>query len=103
MRPSSNLRAFTLLETMCVVTILATLAALLYPVMQSAITQGKITRSKSNMRQIHAALTLYANDESGGPTDLPPPGDSFISFWEKLPEGVKDTGAGGSFHAYRTM
>ncbi len=103
MRPSSNQRAFSLLETMCVVTILGTLAALLYPIAQSAIIQGKITRSKGNMRQIHTALLLYTSDEGGGPMDLPPPGPPADRFWTALPDGLLNTGAGGSSHAYRTM
>lgn len=59
-------RAFTLIELLVVIAILAILAALLFPVFQSAKGQGKRTVCAFNLRQLATAVSLYASDFNGG-------------------------------------
>lgn len=60
-------RAMTLIEVMSVVAIVATLTALLMPVVDSAKVAAKRSSSLSRMRQIYAGLMVYqADHESQG-------------------------------------
>jgi len=54
--------AFTLIEILVVVAILAILAGLLFPVFSQAKSDGKKGACLSNMRQIGIAVQLYTND-----------------------------------------
>lgn len=62
-------RAFTLVETMVVVGIVIALAAILIPVAMRARGSGYERVSASNLRQLGAAMHLYAGDSDGA---LPP-------------------------------
>ncbi len=55
-------RAFTLIELLVSVSIIAVLAALLFPVLAQARESVRKTTCLSNMRQVGFALTLYAQD-----------------------------------------
>lgn len=57
-----NRRAFTLIELLVVITIIAVLAAILFPVMASAKNAAKGAACLSNMRQIGLAAHLYLSD-----------------------------------------
>ena len=57
-------RAFTLIEVLVVMAIIAILAAILVPALNSALERAKATKDMSNMRQIGAATQLYMNDNS---------------------------------------
>ncbi len=60
-----NLRAFTLIEVLCVAVIIATLTAILMPVFSSAKMSAKRTSSLSRMQQIYAGLMIYQADYDG--------------------------------------
>ena len=55
-------RAFTLIELLVVIAIIAILAAILFPVFQRAKEAAKKTRSVAQMRQLAAAVMMYAGD-----------------------------------------
>jgi general secretion pathway protein G len=55
-------RAFTLVELLVVITILAILAALLFPVFARAKASAKQTQCLSNLHQIGVAIQLYMSD-----------------------------------------
>lgn len=73
-------RAFTLVEVLCVVSIVGLLAALLFPVFQQAIVASTRTRAISNMRELHVAALLYVeqNGEEPGMLVGVPSGISFL-------------------------
>ena len=58
-------RAFTLVELLAVMGIIALLLALLLPAINSGISRGRITSCQSNLRQIGVGVILYAQDNSG--------------------------------------
>lgn len=60
-------RAFTLLELLVVVGIVALLAALLFPVLASAKERGRKTVCASNMHQIGLAILMYRDTDEGWP------------------------------------
>jgi len=63
--PYSARRGFTLVEVTIVVTIIAILAAILFPVFGRAREAARRTNCASNLYQIGAALQLYARDYDG--------------------------------------
>jgi len=72
--------AFTLVELLVVVAILAILAALLFPVYERIRLQGEMSKSMSNLQLIGRAFHLHANDHNG------------------LIPTYRPTGTGGSFY-----
>lgn len=58
-------RAFTLLETLVVVSIIAVLAALLTPVAIRAKEAGKMNVCAGNLKQLHTAISLYRERYDG--------------------------------------
>ena len=56
--------AFTLLELLIVVAIIAVLAAISMPVGRRMIEAGNEAKCMSNLRQLHAVLMLYANENN---------------------------------------
>ena len=71
-------RAFTLIELLAVIVIIAILAAISVPMYGRFMTQARETKTLSNIRQIGAATLLYAGDNN-----------------QQLPNRVAD-GTGGS-------
>jgi prepilin-type N-terminal cleavage/methylation domain-containing protein/prepilin-type processing-associated H-X9-DG protein len=58
-------RAFTLIEVLVVMAIIAILAAILVPALNSALERAKATKDMSNLRQMGLATQLYMNDNGG--------------------------------------
>jgi prepilin-type processing-associated H-X9-DG protein len=54
-----------LIEILVVMLIVATLLAILYPTLSSALEKGRITQDASNLRQIALATQTYLNDNDG--------------------------------------
>jgi prepilin-type N-terminal cleavage/methylation domain-containing protein/prepilin-type processing-associated H-X9-DG protein len=72
-------RAFTLVELLVVISIIAILASLLMPSLKSARDRARSTACLSNLRQIGYALQLYVNENEG----RVPPGDDGTGLrWE---------------------
>jgi prepilin-type N-terminal cleavage/methylation domain-containing protein len=67
------LRAFTLIELLVVIAIIAILAAILMPVLQSAMVSSKDVVCRSNLKQLGTAELLYLNDYGGKMFQYPSP------------------------------
>ena len=64
-RPQRNRRAFTLVELLVVVAIIAVLVSMLLPAMRRVWEQARSVQCQSNIRQVGLALNLYANAHDG--------------------------------------
>ena len=58
-------RSFTLIELLVVVAIIAVLVALLLPALQGARDQSRRTACMSNLKQMHIAYLMYADENNG--------------------------------------
>src|SRR5438477_9115992 len=58
-------RAFTLIELIVVLAIIAMLISIIYPMYTSMSERAKATKDMSNLRQIGLATQLYMNDNGG--------------------------------------
>jgi prepilin-type N-terminal cleavage/methylation domain-containing protein len=73
-------RAFTLLELLVVISIIALLTAILIPSLRATRRHAEVALCKSNVRQLSLGLTIYENDNETFPYALdttpanPPPG-----------------------------
>src|SRR5438552_2488249 len=65
---------FTFIELMCVISIIAILAAILFPVFAQAREKARQTTCASNLQQLAIAMNLYAQDHNGR---FPPVDDDF--------------------------
>ncbi len=62
MRDRKNTRAFTMVEMLTVIAIIAVLAAIIFPVAATVREQARRTTTMSNLHQIQVALKMYKQD-----------------------------------------
>lgn len=86
LRRKSRAHAFTLMEMMVTVAIIAVLAGLLFPTMNTVMEKAKIARCASNLRQLGIGANAYASDHNGyyPPFPTAPP---YLYFMTGLPAG----------------
>lgn len=58
-------KGFTLIELLTVIAVIAVLAGILFPVIQSGITSSRKSKCASNLRQIYTGMAMYANEHNG--------------------------------------
>ena len=93
--------AFTLIELLIVVAIIAILAAIAVPNFLEAQTRSKISRAKSDERSIATAIEAYVVDYNKLPRDGNDPGITVITFTQEtgIP-GDAVPGVGGDVYGY---
>jgi prepilin-type N-terminal cleavage/methylation domain-containing protein len=88
-------RAFTLIEVLVCIAIVAILAAILVPVFARAKQSAYHARSVSNLRQLAVLINLYRDDQGGGamtgnPDDMGlPVGEAFFEIWTTKAAGLR--------------
>ncbi len=79
--------AFTLIELLVVIAIIAILAGMLFPVFSAAREKGRCTRCVANLKQIGAAIEMYASDYDELYPFAKDPADEFCSvIWSDFPQ-----------------
>ena len=63
--PSESRRAFTLVELLVVIGIIAVLISVLMPALARARASANLVKCQSNFRQVYTALTYYVNENKG--------------------------------------
>ena len=64
-RPLRRLKAFTLVEMLVVISIIAILAALLMPGLMSSLASARTVSCNNNLKQMYYAAALYEQDYGG--------------------------------------
>jgi prepilin-type N-terminal cleavage/methylation domain-containing protein len=88
-------RAFTLVELLVVITIIALLAAMLFPVLVEARARGDRASCASNLRQVGQGLEMYRGDSDGR---LPYTDGPMLAF---IPKAVRTCSTGPFEFFYR--
>jgi prepilin-type N-terminal cleavage/methylation domain-containing protein len=88
MKKTYALRAFTLIELLIVVAIIAILAAIAVPNFLEAQTRAKVSRIKSDQRTIATALESYAVDNNVYPEQGPPNSATWPFSRDTVPYGA---------------
>src|SRR5204863_8656508 len=70
---------FTFIELLCVIAIIAILAAILFPVFAQARSKARQTSCASNLQQLAIAANLYSQDHNGR---FPPKDDDFAPLFQ---------------------
>ena len=106
--PPKARRAYTLIELLVVIAIIAILASLIMPAFKGAQETARTGKCASNLRQIGAAMMLFANDHSDyfpvsgsviawGKTDQPAPyGSGQASWMEQISPYLGSTANSGT-------
>ena len=64
MRHENKQRAFTIIELLVVIGVIAVLSAILLPTISSVTNNSKTTTAKSNLRQIGVAVAKYRSQKN---------------------------------------
>lgn len=65
MKTLKSPQGFSLVELLVILAVLGILAAILFPVVSSAVASSRSSRCMSNLRQLGSGVQLYANDHNG--------------------------------------
>lgn len=97
-----NIAAFTLIELLIVITIIAVLAGIALPAYNGVKERGDQTKDLSNAKQVALALRLFASDNNGAYPSKPPAADyaaasgtlanSNDAFWWLFPGYLQNEG-----------
>ena len=96
-------RAFSLIEILICIAIIALVAAIAFPVFARAKQSAKETKTRSNLRQLGVLVNLYREDYGGGsPIGTPdvmalPPGAVFTDLRMKYANGLRAPQRGPMF------
>src|SRR2546423_10292470 len=82
--PSPFQRAFTIIEMIIVLGVIAIMMSLVYPAFTTISQRAKATKDMSNLRQIAMATQVYMNDNSGVF-----PGSATLSWMSQLEQNQK--------------
>jgi general secretion pathway protein G len=99
-----NHRAFTIIELLVVIGIIAILASLLFPVLSAQMERARIDEARSQLEIFRAALELYSGPDAFG--DFPPSswagaGDNAGA--ERMLDCLRTSERGGPFIKQRTI
>ena len=91
MKPLKRVAAFTLVELLVVISIIAILASLALPAITGAMVRGQMTQTLSNMKQLHLVTQQMALDSTTtGDTNLGWPGDMPSPSWNSWATNIVD-------------
>src|ERR1700756_2925220 len=98
---SSSARAFTVLELLCVIAIIAILAAILLPSISQAKARAKRLACVEQLHQTGIAFTVFAHEHDGKlPMAVPAQAGGSFEFAQPAAYGISDS---SSFHHFQTL
>jgi prepilin-type N-terminal cleavage/methylation domain-containing protein len=88
MQRSSKRKAFTLIEILVVIAIIALLAAIMFPVFSLAREKARTISCASNLKQLGVAVVMYVQDYDHYPRGLDPSDKYAPEIWESRPDVI---------------